>query len=162
MAFMRELFPRAEQEATALGDELPGPEHLLLSALLMPEDPTARELLEGFGVTTDEMRSAIGRVHAAALETVGLRTDAGLASPPDGLARKLEGPFRSSGAAQVVFQRAVALAKEKPRVPLRAAHILLAVVEQERGTSARALADLGVDRAALVEAGRAKRGADRQ
>lgn len=81
---MGELFPRAEHEATALGDELPGPEHLLLAALLMPEDPTARELLAGFGVTVVDLRSAIGRVHAAALESVGLRTDAGLALSPGG------------------------------------------------------------------------------
>ncbi len=86
---MRNLFPTAEQEATALGDELPGPEHLLLSALLMPEDPTARELLGEVGVTADGLRHAIGRVHAAALETVGLSTDAGLASPPNGPARQL-------------------------------------------------------------------------
>lgn len=159
---MRDLFPRAEQEASALGDELPGPEHLLLSALLMPEDPTARELLAEFGVTADDLRAAIGRVHAAALETVGLRTDAGLAAPPDRPARKLEGPFRASGAAQVVFQRAVAIAKEKPRVPLSAAHVLQAVAEQEAGTSARALSDLGVDRPALVGAARAKRGPGHQ
>ena len=159
---MRNLFPTAEQEARALGDELPGPEHLLLSALLMPEDPTARELLGEVGVTADGLRQAIGRVHAAALETVGLRTDAGLASPPNGPARQLAGPYRSSGVADVAFQRAVALAKGKSRVPLCAAHILLAVAEQERGTAARALAEMGVDRPALVEAARAKLGADRR
>jgi hypothetical protein len=128
----------------------------------MPADPTARELLAGFGVSAEELRTAIGRVHEAALATLGLGTDAGLAFPPHGPTRRLEGPFRASGAAQVVFQRAVALTKVKPRVPLRAAHILLAVAEQEHGTSARALADLGVARPALIEAAHAARGADQQ
>lgn len=155
---MGDLFPRAEQEATGLGDELPGPEHLLLAALLMPEDPTARELLAEFDATADDVRAAIGRVHAAALESVGLLTDAGLASSSGGSTRSLKGAFRASGAAQDVFQRAVGLAKTKPRVPLSAALVLLAVAEQERGTSARALADLGVDRLALVEAARARTG----
>lgn len=154
---MGDLFPRAEHEATALGDELPGPEHLLLAALLMPEDRTARDVLAGFDVTVDDLRAAIGRVHAAALESVGLLADGGLATP-GGSTRNLEGAFRASGAAQNVFQRAVSLAKTRPRIPLCAALVLLAVAEQEQGTSARAFAELAVDRLALVEAARAQTG----
>lgn len=156
MGFMRRLFPAAELEAVALGDEVPGPEHLMLAASLMRDDTTARDVLDRWGVSTDDLRQAIGRVHADALRTVGVSAEDGLVSSSGGLPRRLAGPYRSSGAAQVVFQRAVTLSKTPPRIPLSAAHILLAVAEQEHGTAARALADLEVDRSELLAAVRAQ------
>lgn len=157
--FMRALFPAAEQEAAALGDEQPGPEHLLLGALSLPDDPTARDALASLGVTPQDVRVAIGRVHADALTAVDIATDAGLAPSSSGTSssagtRRLEGPYRSTGLGQEVFRRTVALSKEDAPAVLRAAHVVLAVAEQEHGTVARVLGALGVDRHDLAVAAR--------
>lgn len=152
--FMRALFPATEQEAAALGDEQPGPEHLLLGALSLPDDSTARDALASLHVTPQDVRAAIGRVHADALTAVDVATDAGLATSSSAGGRRLEGPYRSTGLGQEVFRRAVALSKEDTPAVLRAAHVVLAVAEQEHGTVARVLAAVGIDRRALTVAAR--------
>ena len=151
---MRALFPATEQEAAALGDEQPGPEHLLLGALSLPDDATARDALASVHVTAQDVRAAIGRVHADALTAVDIATEAGLATSSPAGARRLDGPYRSTGLGQEVFRRAVALSKDDAPAVLRAAHIVLAVAEQEHGTIARVLAVLGVDRHDLTVAAR--------
>lgn len=50
---MKALFTAAENEATALGDEQPGAEHLFLAALTL-DDASARSALATLGVTTDQ------------------------------------------------------------------------------------------------------------
>lgn len=152
--FMRVLFPAAEREAAALGDEQPGPEHLLLGALSVPDDSTARDALTAVHATPESIRAAIGRVHADALSALDIATDAGLATSSSAGSRRLEGPYRSTGSAQEVFRRAVALSKEDTSAVLRAAHVVLAVAEQEHGTVARVLGALGIDRQALTAAAR--------
>ena len=59
-----------------------------------------------------------------------------------------KGPLRSQGSLQTALQRAVELAKDDG-VSLGSGHLLLAVIEPERGTLAGALTRLGVDRAVL-------------
>ncbi|MFB9318148.1 Clp protease N-terminal domain-containing protein [Cryptosporangium minutisporangium] len=151
MSVMKKLFTAAEQEASRAGDGPPAAEHLLLAALALPDDSGRRALSE-FDRTADDVRTAIGEVHAEALRYVGVeagpdgRLDTGTpAAPPSG-------PYRSTGSLQVAFQRAVELSKRDGSSGIRAAHVVAAVAEPEHGTTARALDRLGIDRAALVEA----------
>lgn len=151
---MKALFAAAEHEAAALGDEQPGAEHLLLAALTLDED-SARSAFAALGVTAEQVRSAIGQVHASALGAVGIDAGAdgvrGLSEP----SRPLTGPYRSTGSAQDLFQRARRLsAVDKPAI-LRAGHIAIAAAEVEHGTVRRLLELLGVDRTRLTGAARA-------
>lgn len=145
--YMNRLLPQAEREAAALGDELPGLEHLVLAAAEVADDDTARTALELVGLTSVSLREAVGRVHREALASVGLASPAAPTTAPT---PRLH---RASGAAQEAFQDAVALAKaDGDRV--RGGHVVLAAAAQAGGTLARALALLGVDRDALSTAAR--------
>lgn len=135
------LLTEAERQALALGDAVPGAEHLVLAALML-EDDSARALL---GVDAPRFRDALVEMHAAALGAVGVSTaEEGLSPAP---ARP--GVYRSDVSAQEVFQRARVLAKQDRRGGLTGAHIVRAAAEREHGTVPRVLAALGIDREAL-------------
>ena len=141
------LLTTAEQEARAVGDAEPGAEHLLVAALLV-DDPSAHEALGSISATVDAaaVRAAIVAVHAASLDAVGVTSpDLDAALPPG------QGVYRSEVSAQEVFQRARALSR-RSRTGLRSAHVLLATAERERGTVARVLEHLALDRADVAAA----------
>jgi ATP-dependent Clp protease ATP-binding subunit ClpA len=135
-----ELLTLAEREALALGESAPAAEHLLLAAVSLPDDSAAIALGHG----ADEVRAAIGAVHAQSLASVGVAAPAGLDAPA--AAPLLYG---STPTARDVFQRARVLAKKSP-TGLRTAHVLLAAVDQRHGTVSRVLDHLGVDRASVA------------
>lgn len=147
---IKQLLEGAERLAQQTGESLPGAEHLLLSALALP-DGTARRAFERLGVDPDGLPSAIAAQHDDALRAVGIEVDAkGLGVP----APEARGVYLSTPSAQTTFKRAVELSgKPKPR-RLRGAHVVLAVTEMEHGTVARALSRLGVDREELAVAAR--------
>lgn len=132
IATISALLKAAEQEAAAMGDEQPGAEHLLVAALGL--DDTVAPL----GVTADDARAAIVRVHATAL---GAHVDL----PPS--SRPLTGVYRSSASLQEVFQRARVLSK---RERLTGLHVVRAAAERENGTVARVIDELGIDRDGLT------------
>lgn len=142
LSTMNRLFPAAELLARAEGATKPGAEHLLLAALDL-EDGEARATLARHGLGADDLRAAVGAVHAEALSSIGLAADEGAidaALPPP---RTPAGMYRSEGSMQTLFQCAVKLAKEE-KSELTSGHILRAAVEAEHGTPARALSRLGV------------------
>ena len=143
---VRALLTGAEAEARRGGEPAPGPEHLLLAAAALP-DGTAAAALARVGIDRERLRRAVEAAHAEALTSVGV-----VAAPGEPALRgPATGPMRSTPQAQQVFRAAVAAAKAA-RSPLRGAHVVAAVCDLERGTAARALAALGVDRAALRDA----------
>ncbi len=144
VAFIAALLTTAEHEARGLGDPEPGAEHLLLASLLV-DDSSAREAL---GVSADAVREAIRAVHAEALASISVAAD-DLTSPLP----PARGVYRSEASARDVFQRARTLARRSP-TGLRSAHVLLATAEREHGTAARVLRQVGVDRAAVIDAAR--------
>ena len=146
IAFMNALFTTAESEAHLLGDDIPGAEHLLLAALAM-RDASGRAALRRVGSDADAFRGAVARLHAQALTAVGV--DAQDAAAIDAIRR---GPFRSSAAAQEVFQHAVAISKTRRPRRLRTADVVRAVAERDGGTASRALNTLRIDRTALITA----------
>ncbi|MFI1385656.1 Clp protease N-terminal domain-containing protein [Embleya sp. NPDC020886] len=151
MGAMKRLLTGAEEEARTLGEESPGPEHLLIAALTVPDD-SARTALAGIGAGVEDVRRALAECHAAALRSVGIDADALPAAPPAPTPR---GPYRATGSANEVFRRAVSLAKAEHPGKLRTAHVLIAVAELEHGTAARVLRNLAIDRPTLIEAARA-------
>ena len=151
---IKRLLTQAEAEARGSGEEMPGPEHLLLAAIGLP-DGTAARALQRFGIDSPRLRAAIEEVHASALATAGIDVLHAPDSPP-ALRGSATGPFRSTAQAQQVFQEAVALSTStKPR-RLQGAHVVAAACDLRHGTVARALAALGVERDQLHEAARAE------
>ncbi|GGQ56484.1 Clp protease N-terminal domain-containing protein [Couchioplanes azureus] len=148
---IKTLLTRAEAEAVRNGDGLPGPEHLLLSALDLP-DGTAVAAFRHVGADPDDFRAAVGRAHRDALDRLGVTIGDGLDDLPE--ADVPRGPYRLTAPGQQAFQRAVALSKETRPTRLRAAHVVIAVCEHDRGTAARALRSQGVDRHDLATAAR--------
>ncbi|MEL4317457.1 Clp protease N-terminal domain-containing protein [Leifsonia sp. YIM 134122] len=140
IAFMSSLFTAAEEEAHKLGDDVMGPEHLVVAVLDL--DDIHRSDLNRLGLDADSFRRAIASVHADALATSGVY------GSPASIEGGPSGPLRSTQGAQQVFRDARKRAKAK-RAPLTAAGILASAARPEHGTTARALAHLGIDRAAV-------------
>lgn len=152
MRTINALLAGAEREARRRGQDLPGPEHLLLSAVEL-SDGTAARALDRFGVDAASLRAAIDQVHTDALADMGIQAP----RPPDdnaraGLSGPASGAFRSTPQARQVFRDAVTLSKSGARSRLLGAHVVAAVCALEQGTGVRALHALGVDRAQLREA----------
>ena len=152
---IKRLLTGAEAEARRDGEERHGPEHLLLSAAALP-DGTAVRALARVGVDPQALRNALAAVHDAALAGVGVGGERLPGSPQ--LQAPPRGALRSTPQAQQVFQEAVALSKSTRPAGLTGAHVLAAAARLERGTAARALAVLGVDRDRLREAACAEAG----
>ncbi|MEX0625817.1 MAG: Clp protease N-terminal domain-containing protein [Chloroflexota bacterium] len=147
---IRQLLEGAERLANESGEALPGPEHLLLSALALP-DGTARQAFERLGADPDGLEAAIAGQHADALRAVGIQVDGDGPVVP---APEPRGVFHSMPSAQAAFRRAVELSKaSKPR-RLLGAHVVLAITETGRGTMVRALDRMGVNREELAAAAR--------
>lgn len=147
------LLTGAEAQARRLGDDLPGAEHLLLSALELP-DGTARAAFARVGADPDALAGAIAERHAAALRALGLAVERAVIAPAAPAEPVRTGPLRTDASAQAAFQEAVREARSTRPSRLRGAHVVLAVARMEHGTAAGALAQMGVDRTALAGAAR--------
>ena len=146
---IKQLLTEAEAEARRDGEEVPGPEHLLLAATTLP-DGTAARALARVGADGPGLRTAIEQVHTGALAGAGVGAERGLGATAE-LESPAGGAFRSTPQAQRVFQQAVALSKATSG-RLQGAHVVAAVCDLRHGTVARALTALGVDRERLREA----------
>lgn len=156
MRTIKQLLTDAESIARDMGDEEPGAEHLLLSALGLPDGSAARAL-DSLGVGADGIRGALRAEQSDALVAAGVPREAA-----DAMAEPM--PLGAAGApllygagpsAREVFQEAGKLARSSKQ-RLVGAHVVAAIARLERGTVPRALDRLGVDRARLADAARAE------
>ena len=147
------LLTGAEAEANKMGETLPGAEHLLLSALALP-DGSARRAFERLGADPDELRSAIAGQYDDALRAIGIEpmSDDALDAEAGAAVTSAKGVFRLPASAQTVFRAAIDLAKLERPSRLRGAHVVAAVARMEHGTAARALRAMHVDRHELAVA----------
>jgi ATP-dependent Clp protease ATP-binding subunit ClpA len=152
MRTIKELLTGAEREARQAGEAQPGAEHLLLSALDLP-DGTARRAFERVGADPDDLREAIAGHYADALRSIGVEPvdDETLDAPA---AENGGGVYRSSASAQSVFQEASKMARAEKGSQFAGAHVVAAVAQMEHGTAARALRRMGIDREELEAAAR--------
>lgn len=156
MRTIKQLLTDAERIAREMGEEEPGAEHLLLSAMGLPDGSAARAM-ERLGVDDDRIRAALRDEQADALVDAGVSRELAetMAAPT---------PLGSAGApllygagpsARELFQNAGTRARSAKQ-RLAGAHVVMAAAELERGTMPRVLDRLGVDRARLVDAARAE------
>lgn len=149
---MKRLFTEAEAQARRDGQSAFAAEHLLLAALTL--DPSGRSALARTGHDPEALRAALARQHAAALAGVGI--DAGSLLTDDAPAGdEPSGAMAGTATGRSVFQRA-RIQANADKAAICGAHVVLAATELEHGPVPRALADLGIDRAALADAARAE------
>ena len=156
MRTIKQLLTDAERIAREMGEEEPAAEHLLLSAMGLPDGSAARAL-DRLGIDAERIRAALRQEHADALVTAGVsRATAEAMADPVPL-----GPagaplvYGAGPSARDVFQEAGKLARSS-RQRLAGAHVVVAVANLERGTMPRVLDRLGVDRVQLADAARAE------
>jgi ATP-dependent Clp protease ATP-binding subunit ClpA len=156
MRTIKQLLTDAERIAREMGEEEPAAEHLLLSAIGLPDGSAARAL-DRLGIDAERIRAALRQEHADALVTAGVpRATAEAMADPVPL-----GPagapllYGAGPSARDVFQEAGKLARSSKQ-RLAGAHVVAAIAALERGTMPRVLDRLGVDRVQLADAARAE------
>lgn len=112
----------AQEEARGLGHEAIGSEHLLLGVLRGPGDGVAAGALDALGVTLADARDQVVRL-------TGRGTGAATRQMP------------FSGSAQRALEQALHEAQEFGHRGIRSEHLLLALVDDREGRSARVLLD---------------------
>ena len=156
MRTIKQLLTDAERIAREMGEEEPGAEHLLLSAIGLP-DGSAGRVLGSLGVDADRIRTALREEQADALVAAGVPRDRAeaMAEPTPLGAGGAPILYGAGPSAREVFQDAGKFARSlKQR--LAGAHVVAAVAGLERGTMPRVLDRLGVDRQQLADAARAE------
>ena len=152
MRTVKALLTRAEELAAGSGESQPGAEHLLLSALELPEG-SARRSFERVGADPDAFEPAIAAQHADALRALGIEPPAeDTLAPPEAKPSRW---YRANASLQRAFQEAAELARDDGTW-LTGAHVVVAVAGMEHGTAARALQSMGVDRERLAAAAAAE------
>ncbi len=156
MRTIKRLLTEAERIAREMGEEEPGAEHMLLSAIGLP-DGTAQRALATVGVDADRIRAAIVEEQADALVAAGMpREEAEAMAVPMPLGSAGTPLLYAAGpTARDVFKAAGDMARSSKQ-RLVGAHVVLAVLDLERGTAARVLDRLSVDRRQLAGAARAE------
>ena len=158
MRTIKQLLTDAERVAREMGDEEPGAEHLLLSALGLPDGSAARALAR-LGVDADGIRGALRAEQADALVAAGIPREAAEAMADPTPLGPVGAPllYGAGPSAREVFQDAGRLARSSKQ-RLVGAHVVAAVAGLEQGTVPRVLDRLGVERARLANAARAELG----
>lgn len=149
----RRVAAYAQEEAADLASESIGQEHLLLGLLRARSSPAAAALGRA-GVTIDEARRAVDQLFEASLESIGISLDEVLersgAELPPTIVSRARLPF--SPAAKRTLEQALDTARARGDRHIGTEHVLLVLLEDERGDAARLLAALDVEPAAVRRA----------
>ena len=154
------LFSGAEKLANATGQKEPGAEHLVLSALELP-DGTARKAFERIHADPNGFRAAIARQYEDALHNIGI------ALPPDVVITDEATPvaagkglFKAQASFDTLMQTLYEVKNKEHKTdsaaPLLGAHVILAATTAQYGVAVRAFGAMGADPTKLAEAARAE------
>lgn len=152
MGTIKTLCLGAERHAQQNGEELPGAEHFLLSAIDL-QDGTARRAFEHLGADPAALRKAISAQYDAALRGIGL--------DPGGVPTYNNDPepvqsnrkiYDAQPSGQAVMKELARRKAEDKDNPLVGAHVVAVVASMKLGVAARALRAMGVDPEALCAA----------
>jgi ATP-dependent Clp protease ATP-binding subunit ClpA len=149
MKTIGKLIPGADKEANMMGEEKPGAEHFVLSALHL-EDGSARRTFERFEIDSKKFREAIKAQYEEALSYVGISQNAIEIEPEPIESDRVIHDSQPSG--QDLMKSLYALKQEDKGRPLLGAHVIIVASAIEHGVVPRALKVLGVDRSLLNKA----------
>ena len=149
MKTISKLISGADEQAHINGEEEPGAEHYLLSALKLPEG-SARRVFERVGADPDKFHDAIGQQYSDALKSIGIDSESieNDSEPVD--PERMFHNSKPSG--QAVMKALYALKKTDKDKPLLGAHVVKVVANMEHGVAARALSAMGIDRLGIAKA----------
>jgi len=146
------LFTCAEIYAHKNGEDRPGEEHLLLSALDLP-DGTVRRIFESIGADPRKLEEAINKQYNDALSSIGIdaskidinHNDAEISTPKRIL-------YDSKPSVTSLMKELVKNRKNNKNIPLLGAHVLEVIASKEQGVAARTLRTIGINRETLKNA----------
>ena len=150
----------AEKIANATGQKEPGAEHLVLSALELP-DGTARKAFERIHADPNGFRAAIARQYEDALHNIGiaLPSDVAITDEATSLAPS-KGLLKAQASAQILMQTLYEVKNKEQKAdsaaPLLGAHVILAATTAQYGVAVRAFRAMGVEPTKLADAARAE------
>ncbi|MDW6002833.1 Clp protease N-terminal domain-containing protein [Vibrio mangrovi] len=151
MKTIGKLIPGAEEQANIMGEEKPGAEHFVLSALNL-EDGTAKRVFDKFGIDANKFKSAIKAQYDEALSSIGISGQATEITPEPIKSDKILLDSHPSG--QDLMKSLYALKKEDNSRPLQSAHVIIVAASIKHGVVPRAFKVLGVDNESLAKAAR--------
>lgn len=145
------LITGADEQAHLNGEEEPGAEHFLLSALLLP-DGTARRVFERIGTDPEQFQFAIKQQYSDALSAIGIDTKMMNDEPEPVTPNRMLHNAKPSG--QALMKELYALKSHDKDKPLLGAHVVEVVAQMKQGVAARSLKAMGVDHELMVSAAR--------
>ena len=156
MGRLTKLFNEAERLANEEGRAEPGAEHMVMAALCLPEDDSARRALASLGGTPEGFRAAVEQQYADALEAIGIATPpfADEDPAPAPAARK-KGLYRGSRSLEDLMEAVTADKASRSTAAMISAEIILGATRAQSGVVARAIARMGLEREQLADAARA-------
>lgn len=144
MRLISALGQGAEAYAYAKGKKEVGAEHLMQSAIDLP-DGSAKKVFEHFDISPEDIDRAIERQYSQALESLGL--DQQFSQLQEDIEPKRSQPILfPSGPSAVELMQKLAADRAGHR-PLLSAHVLSVIASLEQGVAARTLTALGINKA---------------
>ncbi|MGB2222319.1 Clp protease N-terminal domain-containing protein [Neptunomonas sp.] len=151
MKTIGKLIPGADEQANIMGEEKPGAEHFVLSALNL-EDGTAKRVFNKFGIDSKKFKNAIKSQHEEALSSVGIHRKGTQVEVEPIKSDKIVHDSQPSG--QDLMKSLYTLKKEDKNRPLQGSHVIIVAASIEHGVVPRAFNILGIDRELLAKAAR--------
>ena len=155
MKTVSSLISGAEEQANMSGEEKPGAEHYVLSALNL-DDGSARRVFEAAGIDAQQFREALKQQYVEALKQqyVEALSSIGVSSEAiDGTPESIEPNTKlhnSQPSGQALMKSLYAIKQGDKARPLLGAHVIRVAAEMEYGVVARAFRVMGVNREQLV------------
>lgn len=144
---INKLIPGADEQAHLMGEQKPGAEHFLLSALKLP-DGTAQRIFERIGVNSEQFQMAIKKQYCDALSTIGIDSKIMTDAPEPVTSSRVLHDSQPSG--QTVMKELYALKTHDKDRPLLGAHVVEVVVRMKHGVAARAFKIMGIDQNVIL------------
>ncbi len=151
MKTISRLCQGAEKHANINGEEKPGAEHFMLSALDLP-DGTARRVFKRLNIDPNGINQAIKQQHIDALNEIGIdhrSINIDLNTPE--VAKSNSKLYDAQPSAQVLMQELHKRNKNR-NTPLIGANVLEIIASMENGIAARTLRAMGIDSGTLKKA----------
>ncbi len=146
------LFTGAEKYAHKNGEDKPGEEHFLLSAIDLP-DGTARSIFENIGSDPEKLEEAIKKQYDDALTSIGIdatKVDIGENDPDISIPKRIL--YDSKPSVTTLMKELYKKQKENKDTPLLGVHVLDIISSREQGVAARALRTMGISQEAFKNA----------
>ncbi len=146
---INKLIPGADEQAHLMGEEKPGAEHLLLSALELP-DGTAQRIFERIGINPEQFQMALKTQYNDALNAIGIDSKMMTDAPEPVIFSRVLHDSQPSG--KMVMKALYALKSHDKDRPLLGAHVVEVVARMKHGVAARAFKIMGIDQNVILSA----------